>query len=117
MRDVDLYQAILGIVTPWRVVKVDLALEAGRVDVWVEHGRGERFPCPECSEPCTVYDHSAQRTWRHLDTCQYKTLLHTYPGWAGVCAKWPSGAPRVTSTHRHINRAVFVEWPRSPWWL
>lgn len=28
---------------------------------------------------CAVYDHAASRTWRHLDTCQYRTLLHAAP--------------------------------------
>ena len=79
MRDVELYQAVLGIQSPWRVSKVALALEEGRVDVWVEHGRGERFACPECSKSCAVYDHMPERTWRHLDTCQYVTQLHAAP--------------------------------------
>lgn len=101
MRDVDLYQAILGIAAPWRVVKVDLALEEGQVDVWVEHGRGVRFACPECGRPCGVYDHSAERTWRHLDTCQYKTLLH-------------ASAPRVKCDEHGVKQAA-LPWsePRS----
>lgn len=79
MRDVELYQAVLGISAPWQVTKVDLALEEGQVDVYVEHGRGQRFPCPECEALSPVFDHSPRRTWRHLDTCQYRTLLHAAP--------------------------------------
>jgi transposase len=101
VRDTDLYQAVLGIAAPWRVVRVELALDEGRVDVWVEHGRGERFACPQCDKRCAVYDHSAERVWRHLDTCQYKTLLHASP-------------PRVRCVEHGVKQAA-VPWsdPRS----
>lgn len=79
MQDVDLYQAVLGITSPWKVTRVDLALDAGQVDVYVEHAAKERFACPECGRSCSVYDHAPSRTWRHLDTCQYRTLLHASP--------------------------------------
>lgn len=79
MRDVDLYQAVLGIVSPWKVVRVELGLEQGQVDVYVEHGPQEQFACPECGKTSAVYDHTSARTWRHLDTCQYRTLLHASP--------------------------------------
>ncbi|MFT5355882.1 MAG: transposase [Polyangiales bacterium] len=79
MNDVQLYQAILGIAAPWHVSEVKLALDDGGVDVHVEHERGERFGCPECGVLCPVYDHVAARRWRHLDTCQYQTLLHAKP--------------------------------------
>jgi transposase len=26
-----------------------------------------------------VYDHQAERQWRHLDTCQYRTIVHAQP--------------------------------------
>ena len=48
MNDVELYQAVLGIQAPWKVTKVELALTDGRVDVWVEHPRGQKFACPDC---------------------------------------------------------------------
>ena len=35
-----------------------------------------RLSCPECQTPeCTIKDRR-ERTWRHLDTCQYKTLVN-----------------------------------------
>ena len=79
MKDVELYEAVLGIEKPWQVVRVELSLEEGRVDVWVEHGRKEKFACPQCATECPVHDHTRERTWRHLDTCQYRTLLHASP--------------------------------------
>ena len=26
-----------------------------------------------------LYDHQPERRWRHLDTCQYQTILHAEP--------------------------------------
>lgn len=40
MRDKDLYSRILGIKSPWQVVDVELALGAGKVEVYVEHDPG-----------------------------------------------------------------------------
>jgi transposase len=34
------------------------------------------WPCPECGTACKLYDHQPERQWRHLDTCQYQTILH-----------------------------------------
>jgi len=93
MNDVELYQAVLGIEAPWRVADVKLELGEGRVDVHVEHGRSDRFACPECGTMCPVYDHSPERTWRHLDTCQYQTLLHASP-------------PRVKCSEHGVRQAA-----------
>ena len=35
---------------------------------------GTRLGCPTCGEPCPGYD-TRRRCWRHLDTCQFKTIL------------------------------------------
>lgn len=75
MRDVELYQHLLGLQVPWSVSRVDLDLKAQRVDVWAEHSH-RKFPCPECGGKLPVYDHSEERTWRHLDSCQFMTFLH-----------------------------------------
>jgi transposase len=34
------------------------------------------FPCPRCGERLRIYDHTPERAWRHLDTCEYETWLH-----------------------------------------
>lgn len=74
MRDTDLYGRILGIEQRWRVSGVELRLEDGEVEVSVEHGGEGKLPCPECGSPSSRYDTRARR-WRHLDTCQYRTIL------------------------------------------
>ena len=74
MRDKDLYAQILGIKSPWQVSNVELALSKGEVTVHVEQEEGAAQRCPTCGEISPGYD-SRQRRWRHLDTCQYKTIL------------------------------------------
>ena len=74
MRDTELYARILGIERPWRVKGVELRLEGGDVEVLVEHGGEGKLPCPECGESSSRYD-TRRRQWRHLDTCQYRTIL------------------------------------------
>lgn len=76
MQDRQLYQQILGITAPWFVERVELELEEGEVHVHLAHEEHAAWHCPECGARCPVYDHAPERTWRHLDTCQYQTLLH-----------------------------------------
>ncbi len=33
------------------------------------------FCCPECKKQLSCYDHGEERQWRHLDSCQFKTIL------------------------------------------
>jgi len=76
MQDRQLYQQILGIGAPWLVSRVELDLEAEEVHVYLGHTETATWCCPECGEVCPLQDHQPERTWRHLDTCQYQTLLH-----------------------------------------
>lgn len=73
MNDKRLYEQILGIVSPWHVEQVELKLDKGEVLIAVE-GSSETHVCPECGRRCPRYD-SSERRWRHLDTCQYQTIL------------------------------------------
>ncbi|MCI4673892.1 ISL3 family transposase [Candidatus Mycolicibacterium alkanivorans] len=79
MRDTELYRHLLGLETPWKVGRVELSATDGRVDVWVEHPAQTRFACPDCKRELSVYDHSAERAWRHLDSCAFLTFLHASP--------------------------------------
>ena len=76
MQDRQLYQQVLGIGAPWLVSRVELDLAAEEVHVYLGHEETATFRCPECGEVCPLQDHQPERTWRHLDTCQYRTLLH-----------------------------------------
>jgi transposase len=75
MQDVELYAQILGLTAPWRVAGVALKMEEGRVEIAVEHESDACFACPKCGREASCYDHSPERSWRHLDTCQLRTLL------------------------------------------
>ena len=74
MKDTILYAKILGIQDPWRVSDVELNLSIGEVIVHVELRSGTNSCCPQCNTKSPGYD-SRTRRWRHLDTCQYKTIL------------------------------------------
>lgn len=81
MEDKTLYTQILGIQPPWEIAKVDLDLEDQRVDVYVQWPARTNAICPECQvaeeqNPCPIHDRRPERSWRHLDTCQMKTIIH-----------------------------------------
>jgi len=79
MQDSELYGRILGISAPWHVERVDLQRQQGEVHVYLVHEDKPEWPCTECGASCPLYDHQAERQWRHLDTCQYRTILHAAP--------------------------------------
>jgi len=74
MRDKDLYAQILGIESPWQVSEVELKLNDSQVIVHVIPKKGSAHCCPTCGRQSPGYD-ARPRQWRHLDTCQYKTIL------------------------------------------
>jgi len=79
MRDTELYRHLLGLKAPWSVDHVELDTISQRVDVWVVHPSGRKWPCPECGKEGTLHDHAEERVWRHLDSCQFQTFLHASP--------------------------------------
>jgi len=74
MRDKELYASILGIRSPWQVVSVELDLKTEEVHVLIGAEESTRFACPQCGKISPGYD-TRRRAWRHLDTCQFKTIL------------------------------------------
>ena len=62
---------------PWLVTDVQFQESPERVDVYVDHERGIKMRCPRCDAWCPIYDHSSEREWRHLDTCDVPTYVHT----------------------------------------
>lgn len=112
MRDRDLYAKILGIESPWKVVDVDLDTGEGRVEVHVAHGGGG-LQCPDCCSPAPGYD-VRERRWRHLDTCQYQTILVAKVprvecadhGVRQVGVPWAEPGSRFTA----LFEAVVIDW-------
>ena len=73
MQDLQLYQQLLGLSEPWYVAGVRLDVKAQTVEVTVAV-REQVWGCPECA--CRMHVHAWEgRTWRHLDSCQFKTLI------------------------------------------
>lgn len=70
-----LYEAVLGLSKPWSIERVETKLDAGEVHVTVALPTDTRWVCPECSAPAPIHDHQ-DRSWRHLDTCQFHTIIH-----------------------------------------
>lgn len=95
MDDRSLYATILGLQAPWDVERVELREAEQVVHVWVRAQAGTQFVCPECGATGPIYDHG-DRSWRHLDTCQFQTLLH-------------AAVPRITCP-THGVRTITVPW-------
>ena len=74
MHDTTLYASILGVEAPWKVMEVIPRLDEGESVVRVEAPAGVKLGCPECGTVCPRHDHRTRR-WRHLPTCQYRTIL------------------------------------------
>ncbi|HDP95977.1 MAG TPA: transposase family protein [Candidatus Aminicenantes bacterium] len=64
---------------PRGLFRVELDVAAQRVDLWVEHPRGHKWSCPECGQEGPLHDYAEERIWRHLDSCQFQTFLHSQP--------------------------------------
>jgi transposase len=68
------YRLLLGLNEDWTVDSVDLSLENSRVEIQLKH-IGTSVECPECNASCGRADCAPERTWRHLDTMQFETIL------------------------------------------
>jgi len=112
MRDRELYEKILGIEKPWKVVGVDLDVDEGEVRVHVAYLES-KLPCPMCGRPCGRYD-ARPRRWRHLDTCQYPTILVAEvprvecqtDGVLQVRVPWAVAGSRFTA----LFEALIIDW-------
>jgi len=117
MQDRELYRQILGINSPWFVARVDLKLSEGEVHVYLNHEEKVNWLCPECGVGCKLHDHQPERQWRHLDTCQYRTILHAEPprsecaehGVRVVKLPWAEPGSRFTALFERLA----IEWLRA----
>ena len=71
----ELFRVALGLAEPWVVSKIEFSADQHQLDLWLDFPAGGRFSCPQCGESCGVYD-TTERTWRHLNFFEHKTLLH-----------------------------------------
>jgi transposase len=70
-----LYATLLGLKAPWEITDVELKQPPGEVHIRVALPEGTRWVCPQCGSAAPIHDHQ-ERHWRHLDTCQFPTLVH-----------------------------------------
>jgi len=68
------YRDLLGLDESWAVSDVDLQLDDNSVVIELSH-RGGPLTCPECQGSCGKADTAPPRSWRHLDTMQFKTEI------------------------------------------
>jgi transposase len=74
VKDSDFYQQVLGLQSPWRVEQVELDQASQRVVVHVGVEPGTKWGDPAKRGAAHVHQWR-QRTWQHLDTCQFETLI------------------------------------------
>jgi transposase len=70
----DLYKIILQIDDNWRVSKIEVDDDIEEVRVLIVYAKNKAED-PVTKEICSIYDHREERSWRHLDTMQYKTYI------------------------------------------
>lgn len=73
MQDIQLYEQVLGLREPWSVEQVRLEKEQQQIVIRVQCTE-QVWGCPECGQRAHVHDYQT-RQWRHLDTCQFQTIL------------------------------------------
>ena len=76
MDDKTLFAKILNLEQPWFIQKVDCNETKHRIDIYLAHGTDIQVRCPVCEEFHSIYDHSPERIYRHLDTCHMQTYIH-----------------------------------------
>jgi len=97
----NLFAVGLGLDVPWKVVRSGLEDSSGAAKILyvdIDFEEGSKFPCPECRQPCAVYDSEVKR-WRHMNFWQHATFLS-------------ARVPRVECP-AHKVRAVSVPWARA----
>ena len=78
MKSTDFHRQILGNSFPWKIVNVELDLEAKRVVIRVEVNRTTKWGHPDTKQPASLHKWT-ERTWQHLDTCQFETVNRVRP--------------------------------------
>jgi len=75
MKDTALYQQLLGLKSPWSVKSVDVSLMEQRIVVEVVLKPGQLWVDPTDPTKRAHINSWNERQWRHLDTCQFETLI------------------------------------------
>jgi len=109
----NLYERILRLTSPWHVTHVDLNEHTGEIHVQISCDEAAALACPECDLLVPRYD-NRKRLWRHLDTCQFQTLIQAevprvkcpVHGCRTVQVPWAEGSSRYTQ----LFEAQVIRW-------
>ena len=71
----NLFERMLNLAEPWMVSDIQLDTDNLCLTVKIKTARGAKLPCPHCGRPCSKEDHREERSWRHLDTMQFETII------------------------------------------
>lgn len=74
MQNTDFYASLLNLGPEWKIRAVDVHHDRREVEIVVEYQLKEA-PAPSSGVLCPIYDHREERSWRHLDTMQYRTII------------------------------------------
>jgi transposase len=115
MRDIELYQQIMGLCPPWRVTEVRMDVKAQEIEVTATCEQ-TAWGCPTCGQRAHVHDYERRR-WRHLDSCQFKTYLTAEVprvkcaehGTVTVQVPWAEGSSRFTALFERLAIDVLLE--------
>jgi transposase len=70
----EFYNHLLDIESPWEVASIKRDASTREVTAIVQYKPAEKLRCPECGKEGSLHDHRTRR-WRHLDSCNHKTLI------------------------------------------
>lgn len=70
------YKKLLSLEEPWMVSDINLNTDKLKLKIQITTKKGAKLPCPVCGEFSPKEDHRQERTWRHLDTMQFETLIN-----------------------------------------
>ena len=77
----DIFAKALMVEEPWFVDKVQFDQAVGKLEIWIDFGRGSIFYYEDKESGIKGHFkayHTTQKTWRHLNFFQYHFYLHAW---------------------------------------
>ncbi len=110
------YAQLLGLTHPWTVKEVKVNVNDLKINISVAWEQGNKAPCPLCNKPCNIEDHREERSWRHLDTMQFETVVTcripriscSEHGIKSIKAPWAGENSRFTLLFEHFAIDVIL---------
>lgn len=71
----SIFASTLGLASPWKITRVDIAQDEPRLDIFISCKLTWSMPCPVCGEESEICG-STEQAWRHEDFFHKKAVLH-----------------------------------------